>query len=154
MEPLYSDNLPTANRRLNVPFYLTHHLNHPANAQTLQTLCTSARSLGPAAERILRLTCRCLFTPEAFAIEGRQRIARGASAHVVKCRAPSYLEREAAEGFGGGKPLAKGLMEGGLGAPPWVALKMVNVPGSLHDPCVFHDLFSEVRASILRMSIS
>jgi hypothetical protein len=69
----------------------------------------------------------------------------------VKCRAPSYLGGEAAEGFGGVKPLAKGLTEGGLGAPPWVALKMVNVPGSLHDPCVFHDLFSEVRASYLTL---
>lgn len=144
LEPLYSDNLPTANRRLNAPFFLYHHLNHPANAQTLQTLCVRVRALGAPAERILRLTCRRLFTPGAFPTEGRQHIARGASAHVVRCRAPAYIRKmpayEAARALGALNPgLEKGLEESS-----WVALKMVNVPGSVHDPCVFHDLYSEV----------
>ncbi|GAQ90638.1 hypothetical protein KFL_006660010, partial [Klebsormidium nitens] len=144
LEPLYSDNLPTANRRLNAPFFLFHHLNHPANAQALQTLCARARALGAPAERILRLTCQRLFTPGAFPTEGRQRIAEGASAHVVRCRAPAYIRRTPGYGAGRASGELNPALENGLEEPVWVALKMVNVPGSVHDPCVFHDLYSEV----------
>ena len=56
------------------------------------------------------LPCRSLFDSSLY--QQRKRLARGAYANVFKCSLPEYL-----------------------GSQAEVALKMIDLPGSLHDPC-------------------
>ncbi|KAK9811788.1 hypothetical protein WJX72_010021 [[Myrmecia] bisecta] len=119
LDPVYCCQLPLERRMQNVLYLLQQHLNHAANAALIAPLLTRAVAIGPAAERLLRLLCRGLFQSHLYS--ARSRLARGAYAQVFRCPLPTQA-----------------------GGPDHVALKVVDLPTSLHDPCYQVDMFSEV----------
>jgi serine/threonine protein kinase len=120
LEALYCAQFPIEQRKHNVPFLLYLHLNHAANAALVPELHQRCRRLGAGAERLLKLCCAALFNPELY--RQRQRVARGAFAQVFRCTLPAM----------------------GEASPATVALKLVDLPTSIHDPCAAYDLYGEL----------
>lgn len=119
LDPMYTDAERTERKAQNVPFILQHHLDHRSNAGVIAPLLEWSRLLGPGGPRLLRLLCRCLFNGGLYT--HRSRIARGAYAHVMRAEAPA------------------------LGRPETgVALKVTDMPSSVHDGHALVDAFSEV----------
>ncbi|BDA44756.1 probable serine/threonine-protein kinase par-1 at C-terminar half [Coccomyxa sp. Obi] len=118
LDPLYCSHQPLERRQQNIPHLLHHHLNHPANAALAAPLLAAAARISPAAVRLLRLLCSSLFQPGLYS--HRRRLARGAYAQVYES---SFTE---------------------TGIQEEVALKVIDVPSSIHDPCYQVDVFSEV----------
>ncbi|CAL8469507.1 g9048 [Coccomyxa elongata] len=118
LDPLYCSHQPLERRQQNIPHLLHHHLNHPANATLAAPLLAAAARIGPAAVRLLRLLCSSLFQPALYS--HRRRLARGAYAQVYES---SFTE---------------------TGVREEVALKVIDFPSSIHDPCYQVDVFSEV----------
>jgi hypothetical protein len=107
---------------MNAPFVLHTHLNHPANEAIVPLLCEHAAALGAAATRLLRLLCQRLFRASLYRHRDPAVRYRGAFGTVYKGRLPL--------------------------APHDVAIKLLDVPSSIHDRCVLPDLFAEVRPSL------
>jgi hypothetical protein len=120
LETLYCAQFPIEQRKHNVPFLLYLHLNHTHNAALVPELHQRCRRLGAGAVRLLKLCCRALFNPELY--RQRERVARGAFAQVFRCTLPAMSEA----------------------SPRTVALKLVDLPQSIHDPCAAYDLYSEL----------
>lgn len=60
LDPHYSTTLdPSAQQPLSI---LQKHLGYDANAGLVGPLLQWAKAAGPSAVRLLRLTCRCLYT--------------------------------------------------------------------------------------------
>ena len=57
LEPLYSDQFPLNNKKLNIPFLLRYHLNHPANANIIPLLFEKVVEMGQSEFRLLKLLC-------------------------------------------------------------------------------------------------
>merc|ERR1712070_766929 len=61
LERLYYAEFPAESNKLNVPFLLSHHLNHPGNLQLVPALMERAHEMGPAIMRLLKLLVNCMF---------------------------------------------------------------------------------------------
>ncbi|KAK3247711.1 hypothetical protein CYMTET_42796 [Cymbomonas tetramitiformis] len=122
LEPLYCDQFPIEKRKHNIPFLLYLHVNHPANAGIIPELLARAQAQGSGAVRMLKLTCKALFQPNLYKQDHRERMARGAYAQVFRCKVPAL----------------------GPMSPESVALKLVDLPQSIHDQCMAYDLFGEI----------
>jgi hypothetical protein len=109
---------PLLEFKMNAPFVLHTHLNHPANEAVVPLLCAHAAALGAAATRLLRLLCARLFRASLYRHRDAAVRYRGAFGTVYKGRLPL--------------------------APHDVAIKLLDVPSSIHDRCVLPDLFAEV----------
>ncbi|KAL6064721.1 NEK protein kinase [Balamuthia mandrillaris] len=116
LESLYNDQFPLNNKKLNIPFYLSMHINHPANAGIIPELTSKTLELGTSPFRLLKLLCKQLYDTSIF--KNMQRIGLGTYGSVYR----AYLESEKME----------------------VAVKLMQVPKSIHDRCVLHDIFTEI----------
>ncbi|KAL0052786.1 hypothetical protein WJX82_007726 [Trebouxia sp. C0006] len=86
LDPLYCNSQdPSAQQPVSV---LQQHLSWAGNASMSGPLLHWAKTIGPPAIRLLRLTCRFLFDKSMY--EDKQRIARGAFAQVFTCRPPKF----------------------------------------------------------------
>jgi len=119
LDPAYADSSPTDRLAHNVPFILLHHLNHPSNSSVVAPLLEWSRGLGEGGPRLMRLLCRCLFNGSLYT--KRSRIARGAFAQVLRAEAPALGHDSAG-----------------------VALKVTDLPATVHDGHALVDVFSEV----------
>lgn len=137
MEKLYCDQLPLERGKPNVPFFLGCHLSHPQNAPLLPALVARAHEANAGAARLLRLLVPALF--DAAPLAKRERMARGAFASVFRVQLPPLGDSARSAGPAGGLSAARGHV---------VALKAVDAPASIHDPCAPHELFHEARAHI------
>lgn len=117
LEPLYSDKYPIEQKKQNIPFLLYHHLNHSANRDVIPKLVEATHKMGKHAFRLLKLLCTHLFDPSRY--KQLTKIAQGGYGSVYF----AVLEDE-----GGSK----------------VAVKLMDLPRSLHDRCVVHDIFTEI----------
>ena len=77
LEPLYSDQFPLDNNKLNIPFLVRQHLNHPANSSILPRLVTETIKMGRNEFRLLKLLSTKLFQPDNY--NDLHRIATGKS---------------------------------------------------------------------------
>lgn len=130
LDKTYCDQLPLEQGKPNVPFFLGCHLSHPQNAPLLPALVARAHTVSRGAVRLLRLLVPALF--DAAPLAKRERIARGAFASVFRVELPP---------LGGSAQSGPGAARGHV-----VALKAVDAPASIHDPCAPHELFHEVCA--------
>ena len=126
--PWYSSQLPLENGHPNAPLVLFYHLAHPANECARKAAAAAADALGSPASRLVRLCEAGSFRVHEY---GRlSRLWRGEKSSVF------CAERRPA---------------GAAGAPDdanWVgeevAMKVIEMPRSLHDPCACHDVYGEV----------
>ena len=116
LENLYSDQFPLDNKKLNIPFLLRAHLSHPANRKIIPTLRNELYSMGVMEFRLFKLMCTRLFRKELY--QDLKRLATGAYGTVYSCNVKSDL------------------MD--------VAIKLMEIPKSIHDRCVLHGIFDEV----------
>lgn len=118
LETLYSDQYPLDNKKLNIPFLLRAHLNHPANRNMIPILLNEIKLMGPLEFRLFKLLCVRLFRKEQY--KHLEKIAEGAYGTVYSCKL---------------NPPCQNLE---------VAIKLMPVPKSIHDRCVLHGIFDEV----------
>jgi hypothetical protein len=123
-----------------------------SNASVVAPLLERSRMLGPGGPRLLRLLFRCLFNGGLYT--QRSRIARGAYAHVRT--QPSAPAMEAAKyyrqalghstaNFNAYYAQVLRAEAPALGRPETgVALKVTDMPSSVHDGHALVDVFSEV----------
>ncbi|KAF2073302.1 hypothetical protein CYY_005379 [Polysphondylium violaceum] len=117
LEHSYSDQFPIVAKKLNVPFILHMHINHPDNEKIIPELTTRTHEMGPNHFRILKLLFSRLYHSSLF--KDLKRVAKGAYGTVYK----GTLGNE------------EGLE---------IAVKLMPVPKSIHDRCVLHDIFTEI----------
>jgi protein-tyrosine phosphatase len=118
LETRYSDQFPLDNKKLNIPFFLRTHINHPANQSMIPLLSEVTQRMGRDAFRLLKLLCTRLFRKDLY--NDLHRLAIGAYGTVYRCRL---------------KPDCQTMS---------VAIKLMEVPKSIHDRCVIHDIFDEI----------
>lgn len=61
LDPLYVSQFPVTDKKLNIPFYLRLHLNHPANRAVIPELASRLHELGTPQYRLLKLLSTQLF---------------------------------------------------------------------------------------------
>ena len=120
LDRAYCDQYPWDKKMANIPFLLTHHLNHPANATLLPKLLPRLEELGQGPPQFLRSLCGSFFRPEWYRNRARISGAPGAYATVYRSILPDWL--------GGGS----------------VVLKMMDAPRHIQDRCSQVDVYSEV----------
>jgi len=137
LEHVYCEPFPHAAKKLNVPYLLHLHINHPENSVLIPLLNERVQSMGPSVVVLLRLLSCALFNTSLY--RSRERIAQGAYGVVYRCTLPS----EMAGGIGmiqtctaNGTPIT---VSSGL-----LGVKLIDVPMSIHDRCVLQDIFHEV----------
>ena len=81
--------------------------------------------MGDAAHRLLKLLCSMQFNPARYSNRDPEIRFRGAYGTVYK----AYLPSEPFE----------------------VAVKIIDMPKTIHDPCTMADIFTEVRRMCLNM---
>ncbi len=126
-----------------------------SNASVVAPLLERSRTLGPGGPRLLRLLCRCLFNGGLYT--QRSRIARGAYAHVSTSvstciAAAKHCKRVTTHGKAScrdgpllGREQVLRAEAPALGRPETgVALKVTDMPSSVHDGHALVDVFSEV----------
>jgi hypothetical protein len=65
----YADQYPLNNRKMNIPYLLFLHINHPENASLVPDLCEQTMTdLGAAHFRLLKLLCTRLFRSSAYKV--------------------------------------------------------------------------------------
>lgn len=106
---------PVTDKKLNIPFYLRLHLNHPSNRGVIPPLTARLRELGTPQFRLLKLLVTQLFQRSFY--KELDQIAKGAYGVVYKSR------------------IAKDRS---------VAVKLMSLPNTVFDRCVLHDIFTEV----------
>ena len=118
LEPLYSDQFPLDNKKHNIPFLLREHLSHNANQNIIPQLVDESLEMGRCYFRLLKLLCTKLFRKDMYS--DLHRLAIGAYGTVYSCTV---------------KPQCQSMN---------VAIKLMEVPKSIHDRCVLHDIFDEI----------
>ncbi len=106
---------PVTDKKLNIPFYLRLHLNHPSNRGVIPFLTSRLRDLGTPQFRLLKLLVTQLFQRSFY--KDLEQIAKGAYGVVYRSR----VEKDRT-----------------------VAVKLMGLPNTVFDRCVLHDIFTEV----------
>eukprot|EP01125_Pyxidicula_operculata_P002656 TRINITY_DN124_c7_g1_i1.p1 TRINITY_DN124_c7_g1~~TRINITY_DN124_c7_g1_i1.p1 ORF type:complete len:2853 (+),score=800.21 TRINITY_DN124_c7_g1_i1:78-8636(+) len=114
LEPLYTNQFPMRILKMNIPFVLRLHVNHPTNSSLLGRLANKLQAINPSAFRMLKLISTRFFQPSL--LTDLVQFAEGAYGRVYGCKL--------------------------LGEN--VAVKQMDVPPSIHDRCVPHDIFTEI----------
>lgn len=118
LDPRYCDQYPHMNHQRNIPFLLSVHVNHSANAVVLPWLFQLAETLGRIGGfRILKLLCETAM--HRWMYTNWNRIAGGTFGTVYRCS--TQLSEEGT-----------------------VAVKQIPKQSSIQDRCVFYDVFNEV----------
>eukprot|EP00211_Chloroparvula_japonica_P005059 CAMPEP_0119120296 /NCGR_PEP_ID=MMETSP1310-20130426/1392_1 /TAXON_ID=464262 /ORGANISM="Genus nov. species nov., Strain RCC2339" /LENGTH=826 /DNA_ID=CAMNT_0007109765 /DNA_START=33 /DNA_END=2513 /DNA_ORIENTATION=- len=116
LEENYIVQYPLTEKKINIPFILHQHINHPANSDILLNLIKRVRELGPAEFRLLKLMCVKIFDPKKY--KNMIRLAVGAFGVVYSADLPLLQQK--------------------------VAVKQMDLPKRIHDRCVLHDIFTEI----------
>eukprot|EP01113_Clastostelium_recurvatum_P047394 TRINITY_DN8444_c0_g1_i1.p1 TRINITY_DN8444_c0_g1~~TRINITY_DN8444_c0_g1_i1.p1 ORF type:complete len:216 (-),score=52.68 TRINITY_DN8444_c0_g1_i1:189-743(-) len=82
LEPLYVDQFPLNNKKMNIPFILHLHVNHPSNEEVISELLAHTHTTSSPYFRLLKLLCVRLFNPDMYT--GLTRIGKGAFGVVYK----------------------------------------------------------------------
>jgi hypothetical protein len=115
LDALYVSQFPVQDKKLNIPFYLRLHLNHPSNRAVIPPLAARLRELGATQFRLLKLLSTQLFQRSFY--KELEQVAKGAYGVVYRSR----LERDRC-----------------------VAVKLMSLPNTIFDRSVLHDIFTEV----------
>jgi len=70
-------------KKLNIPFLLHHHVNHPSNRTVVPRLSEKLREMGPTEFRLMKLLCKRLFDSSQY--KDMQKLGVGAYGTVYKC---------------------------------------------------------------------
>lgn len=122
LDPLYSDQFPMVAKKLNIPFILHLHINHPQNEAMISELVSATQAMGYVSEvqspyfyssicripyfRLLKLLFIKIFNPLLY--DDLERVATGAYGTVYKTK---LIHKEDTE----------------------IAVKLMAVPKSIHD---------------------
>ena len=112
---VFRSKFPVTDKKLNIPFYLRLHLNHPSNRGVIPHLSSKLRELGTPQFRLLKLLVTQLFQRSFY--KDLEQIAKGAYGVVYR----SKVEKDRN-----------------------VAVKLMSLPNTVFDRCVLHDIFTEV----------
>eukprot|EP00884_Botryococcus_braunii_P017130 jgi/Botrbrau1/40/Bobra.0022s0034.2 len=118
LDPLYCSTLPQDTRRPHVFHVLGSHFSHESNVLTTASFYSRCAKLGLPALRAFRLLWPALFLSDLYATSTQ--IARGLHTEVYECH--SAL----------------------VGEPSDLAMKVVDLPALVHDPCSQVSIFNEV----------
>jgi serine/threonine protein kinase len=143
LDPLYTAQYPLVQKKLNIPFILHQHINWPENRTILPRLQRGLLEHGTSAYRLFKLLCVNAFNPTAYA--NLERVATGAYgvvyfSQLVETPRDDDDDEDYGDAAGGGA-------EDDLRRKPRVtsvAVKLMDVPHSVHDRCVLHDIFTEI----------
>ena len=115
-------------------------LNRAENASLRARLRRGLLELGPSVYRLFKLLCVDAFDPCIYA--NMERVATGAYGVVYFA---DLIESPREVDAGDGADLGR-LVDtvGGQVHTTSVAVKLMNVPKSVHDRCVLHDCFTEI----------
>eukprot|EP00727_Mastigamoeba_balamuthi_P012987 m51a1_g8310 putative protein kinase (2055) ;mRNA; f:75379-83383 len=127
LDPRLNDQFPIQNKKLNIPFVLWLHLSHKANFSLLPELYHAVREAGDAPFRLLKLLSKRFFDTEMY--RDLKKLAAGAYGTVYQCK----LEHSASKSQNGIPEPNRDLV-----------VKLMHLPGTIHDRCVLHDIFTEV----------
>lgn len=119
LDPLYCDQYPIMNGKINVLYILHHHLNHEANYSILSHLTEGVSRIKPypAGQRLLKLLASP-FTNMSLYSEW-EKMSEGGYGTIFSCRT-------------------------NLANPNEVAIKQMNLPESIYERCVLNDIFTEI----------
>jgi serine/threonine protein kinase len=119
-DDLYCSPLYDFNK-INILYILSHHLNHQDNQEILPDLLKLVAEIQPygSGQRLLKLLCVSLFDSSFY--KSWERIAVGAYGKVFQCT--TSLEE-----------------------PAMVAIKKIDTPENIYDPCNLFDIFTEITA--------
>eukprot|EP00026_Physarum_polycephalum_P001048 Phypoly_transcript_01049.p1 GENE.Phypoly_transcript_01049~~Phypoly_transcript_01049.p1 ORF type:complete len:1112 (+),score=220.65 Phypoly_transcript_01049:278-3613(+) len=117
LDPLYSDQFPMVAKKLNIPYILHLHINHPQNEAMVSELVSATQAMGTPYFRLLKLLFVKIFNPLLY--DDLERVATGAYGTVYKTK---LIHKEDTD----------------------IAVKLMAVPKSIHDRCVLHDIFTEI----------
>jgi serine/threonine protein kinase len=120
LDDLYCPPLYDFNK-INILYILHHHLNHQDNQEILPELLKLVAEINPygSGQRLLKLLCTNLFDSTFY--KGWERIGFGVSGKVFQCT--TSLEE-----------------------PAIVAIKKIDTPENIYDPCHLVDIFTEITA--------
>jgi hypothetical protein len=122
LDELYCSQFPIDNENQNVLYLLHFHLSHMKNQSYVPTLMKKIEQVSPplAGLRLLKLLCPSLFD---LSLYGKQqdwkKLAAGAYGVVYECKT-QFAE------------------------PQYVAIKQMQLPKSIYDRSVLHDIFTEI----------
>jgi serine/threonine protein kinase len=119
-DELYTSPLYDFNK-INVLYLLQHHLNHADNQDILPSLLKEVSEITPygSGQRLMKLLCASLFDSSIY--RDWERIAVGAYGKVFQCS--TNMEE-----------------------PSIVAIKKIDTPENIYDPCHLFDIFTEIAA--------
>ena len=83
LDDRYFDQFPLQNKKMNIPFILSKHINHPANKDIVAPLMIEARNVGRSAVVFMKLISRSLFNPAMY--HDLKKIGSGAYGTVYHC---------------------------------------------------------------------
>ena len=115
----YTSQYPIDDGKSNVLYIMHFHLNHPSNQHILPLLLQKMAEVNPfpSGQRLLKLLC-IAFSDMSIYTE-KNKIDKGAYGTIFECNT-------------------------NLADPRTVALKETKFPGSIHDRCALHDIFTEI----------
>lgn len=116
----YTDQHPSVNNMINIPFLLHQHINHAYNDAIIPLLHDSVRTAGIGGSILLRLLCKKLFDPTLYANKS-ERIGKGGYGTVWRAK-----------------------LKFSHSAIKSVAVKLLPLPKNIHDRCVVHEIFNEI----------
>lgn len=126
VDPSAGTNVVAEHMTLNIPYLLHLHLNHASNESIITDLYEIESKFSAddrSIFRLLKLLCCSTFNVDLF--NDKSRIGMGRFGKVYECSVPNA-----------GK----------------VALKLFDLPHSIHDDCVIFDVYTEI-ACLERMSL-
>ena len=116
---LYCDQYPLVNKKLNIPYILHLHINHPKNGYIVPELVDKTND--PINNRtifiLVKLLCTRIFDASIF--KNLSRVDKGAYGTVYR---GNFLYDDAME----------------------VGIKLSEVPKHIYDRCVLYDMFTEI----------
>ena len=120
LNALYMDQLPLEHNKLNIPYYLHAHLNHPANEHLIEPLNRASLALGPHVHRLFKLHVESIFAQSPYS--HLSKLAAGAYGTVYEAQVEPLCGDDVSR----------------------VAIKVTDRPKDIFGRCVVHDLYSEI----------
>jgi serine/threonine protein kinase len=145
LDPLYTAQYPLVQKKLNIPFILHQHINWPENRGILTRLQRGLLEHGTSAYRLFKLLSVNAFHPTVYA--NLERVATGAYGVVYfsdLIESPRDGDDDDDEDDDNVAAEASGEIAARKARVTSVAVKLMNVPQSVHDRCVLHDIFTEI----------
>ena len=122
LDDLYCSQFPIDNENQNILYLLHFHLGHKKNQRIVPSLLKQVEQISTplAGIRLLKLLCPSLFDMSLYNNgKGWRKLATGAYGTVYECQT-------------------------NFSRPQSVAIKQMDLPGSIYERCVLHDIFTEI----------